>query len=53
MRNRTVSLGLVGALLASMGVSAFEAVTLADYSREEIFVRIGTWRGAVEIFRRC
>ena len=39
MRNRTVSIGLAAALLASVGASAFEAVTLVDYSGEEIFLR--------------
>jgi len=38
MRNRTVAIGLGAALLASIGASAFEAVTLADYSGEEIFL---------------
>jgi len=37
MRTRTVSLVVAGALLTTFGVSAFEAVTLADYSGEEIF----------------
>lgn len=39
MRNRTVTIALAAALLASMGASAFEAVTLADYSGEEIFLK--------------
>ena len=39
MRNRTVTIGLAAALLASIGASAFEAVTLADYSGEEIFLK--------------
>jgi mono/diheme cytochrome c family protein len=38
MRNRTVAIGLGAALLASIGASAFEAVSLADYSGEEIFL---------------
>ena len=38
MRKRTVAIGLGAALLASIGASAFEAVTLADYSGEEIFL---------------
>jgi mono/diheme cytochrome c family protein len=39
MRIRTVTLGLAAALLASIAASAFEAVTLVDYSGEEIFLR--------------
>ena len=39
MRARTVVLGVGAALLAGFGVSAFEAVTLADYSGEEIFMK--------------
>ena len=39
MRNRNVTIGLAAALLASIGASAFEAVTLADYSGEEIFLK--------------
>jgi mono/diheme cytochrome c family protein len=39
MRNRTVTIALAAALLASIGASAFEAVTLADYSGEEIFLK--------------
>ena len=38
MRNRTVSIGLAAVLLASIDASAFEAVTLADYTGEEIFL---------------
>ena len=38
MRNRTVAIGFGAALLASIGASAFEAVSLADYSGEEIFL---------------
>jgi len=39
MRIRTVILCVGSALLASFGASAFEAVTLADYSGEEIFMK--------------
>ena len=39
MRTRTVTIALAAALLASIGASAFEAVTLADYSGEEIFLK--------------
>jgi mono/diheme cytochrome c family protein len=39
MRIRTVTIGLAVALLASIGASAFEAVTLVDYSGEEIFLK--------------
>lgn len=39
MRMRNLTLGAIGALLGASGVSAFEAVTLADYSGEEIFQR--------------
>lgn len=39
MRVRTVILGVGAALLTGFGVSAFEAVTLADYSGEEIFLK--------------
>jgi mono/diheme cytochrome c family protein len=38
MRNRTLMVGLA-VLLASLGASAFEAVTLVDYSGEEIFLK--------------
>jgi mono/diheme cytochrome c family protein len=44
MRNRPVMVGLAAALLVSIGASAFEAsafeaVTLVDYSGEEIFLK--------------
>ena len=39
MRNRIVTIGLAAALLASISVSAFEAVTLVDYTGEEIFLK--------------
>ena len=39
MRNQSVTIGFAAALLASIGASAFEAVTLADYSGEEIFLK--------------
>lgn len=38
MRSRTVTVGLAAALLASIGAAQFEAVSLADYSGEEIFL---------------
>ena len=38
MQTRNVTIGLVAALLASIGAYAFEAVTLVDYSGEEIFL---------------
>jgi mono/diheme cytochrome c family protein len=39
MRNQTVKIGLAAALLASISVSAFEAVTLVDYTGEEVFLK--------------
>jgi mono/diheme cytochrome c family protein len=39
MRLRTVILGAGATVLTGFGVSAFEAVTLADYSGEEIFMK--------------
>jgi mono/diheme cytochrome c family protein len=39
MRNQTVKVGLAAALLASISVSAFEAVTLVDYTGEEVFLK--------------
>ncbi len=39
MRNQTVKVGLAAALLASISASAFEAVTLVDYTGEEIFLK--------------
>jgi mono/diheme cytochrome c family protein len=39
IRIGTVILGVGGALLAGFGAFAFEAVTLADYSGEEIFMK--------------
>jgi mono/diheme cytochrome c family protein len=39
MRIRAVVLGVGAALVAAFGASAFEAVTLADYSGEEIFMK--------------
>ena len=38
LENRTLLVGL-GALLATIGASAFEAVSLLDYSGEEIFLK--------------
>jgi mono/diheme cytochrome c family protein len=38
MRNRTVVVGLAAALVTSIGAAQFEAVSLADYSGEEIFL---------------
>jgi mono/diheme cytochrome c family protein len=38
MRNRTVVVGLAAALVASIGAAQFEAVSLADYSGEEVFL---------------
>ncbi len=39
MRNRILTVGLAAAFLASIGASAFEAVSLVDYSGEEIFLK--------------
>src|SRR5512139_3320079 len=39
MRLRTVILGTVGALLMGVTASAFEIVSLAGYSGEEIFMK--------------
>ena len=39
MRIRTAAIGVAAAMLATIGAAAFEAVTLADYSGEEIFVK--------------
>ena len=39
MRNRTVMVGLAAALLDEHRCCPFEAVTLADYSGEEIFLK--------------
>ena len=39
MRARTMVFGVGAALVAAFGASAFEAVTLADYSGEEIFMK--------------
>ena len=39
MRARTMVFGVSAALVAAFGASAFEAVTLADYSGEEIFMK--------------
>jgi mono/diheme cytochrome c family protein len=39
MRKRTLIVGGAAALFASIGASAFEAVSLVDYSGEEIFLR--------------
>jgi mono/diheme cytochrome c family protein len=38
MRNRTVVVGLAAALVSGIGAAQFEAVSLADYSGEEIFL---------------
>ncbi len=38
MRNRTVVVGVAAALVTSIGAAQFEAVSLADYSGEEIFL---------------
>ncbi|RPI64110.1 MAG: cytochrome c [Lysobacterales bacterium] len=39
MRNRTVVVGLAATLVTSIGAAQFEAVSLADYSGEEIFLK--------------
>ncbi len=38
MRNRTVVVGVAAALVTSIGAAQFEAVSLVDYSGEEIFL---------------
>jgi mono/diheme cytochrome c family protein len=38
MRNRTVVVGLAAALVTSIGAAQFDAVSLADYSGEELFL---------------
>jgi mono/diheme cytochrome c family protein len=39
MRTRTIAVGLAAALVTSIGAAQFQAVSLADYSGEEIFLK--------------